>query len=316
MNYDAFISYRREGGAAEARLLRQSLMARGLNVFLDVTDLHKGYFDEELLQRISAAPNFIPILTPGALDRCADPHDWMRQEIRHAIREKRNIVPVIVEDFVFPPTLPDDIVNLPRHQGVQYSHQYFDAMTQSIVDHLEVTSGSRPATTPAASPSPPRAPTVATGVGPLHWVLHLLIGATLGLLGAAIGMEQWLRGSVSAVNTSAVLQVCGLIPGAAAAVVARRFRSLLAKIGVATIVGAMALELEFLFNLVVLSRGSVDQFNHHLPFWLGLYPKDPDVMMREAFGLGLRLGAVAGLLAGLGDVVLQVVRRRWRAARP
>ena len=44
-----FISYRREGGAETARLLRYELLARGWDVFLDVEDLKGGTFDERLL---------------------------------------------------------------------------------------------------------------------------------------------------------------------------------------------------------------------------------------------------------------------------
>jgi hypothetical protein len=42
--YDVFISYRRDKGGAEARLIRAALAERGLRVFLDVTDLSKRHF--------------------------------------------------------------------------------------------------------------------------------------------------------------------------------------------------------------------------------------------------------------------------------
>lgn len=310
MNYDAFISYRRDSGAAEARLLRQSLMARGLSVFLDVTDLRRGYFDEELLQRISAAPNFIPILTPGALDRCDDPQDWMRQEIRHAISEKRNIVPVIVADFAFPPALPADIGTLPRHQGVQYSHQYFDAMTQAIVDSLDVSASATPAPAQTAGAGRDRvaAPPVAPQRRPLHWGWHLLVGSVLGLIGGAINL-QFLH--FSSLDEPAVLQVCGVVPGAVAALVARRLQRIPVAMALATAAGALTVDLLFLSSFLVLTAGDVSEFNRHLPFWLGPN-KAEDEMMREAFALGLRLGIIPGLLAGAGNVALQELRRRWR----
>ena len=44
--FDLFISYRREGGDAAALFLREKLMQRGMRVFLDVVELHRGYFDE------------------------------------------------------------------------------------------------------------------------------------------------------------------------------------------------------------------------------------------------------------------------------
>jgi hypothetical protein len=94
--YDVFISYGRDKGGAEARLIRAALAERGLRVFLDVTDLSKGHFDEALLRYIAATPSFILILSPDALDpRIQKQEDWMRREVAHAILTGRNIVPVM-----------------------------------------------------------------------------------------------------------------------------------------------------------------------------------------------------------------------------
>jgi hypothetical protein len=148
--FDVFISYRREGGDATALFLREKLIQRGLRVFLDVVELHRGYFDEALLTCIADAPNFLVILSPGALDRCVQPEDWLRQEIAHAIRTKRNIIPVLTRNFTFPAELPEDISTLPRHQGVEYSHMYHTAMIDSILKSIE----SSPAQITPSSPTP------------------------------------------------------------------------------------------------------------------------------------------------------------------
>jgi hypothetical protein len=134
--YDVFISYRRENGAAEARLIRAELERQGWQVFLDVEDLNRGYFDQALLRCISDAPNFVIILSPGCLERCSNTDDWLRQEIAHAISTERNIVPVLISGFSFPSNLDESISPLQRQQGVEYSHKYFTAMVQRIVDCL------------------------------------------------------------------------------------------------------------------------------------------------------------------------------------
>jgi hypothetical protein len=132
--YDVFISYRRDKGGAEARLIRAALAERGLRVFLDVTDLSKGHFDEALLRYVAATPSFIVILSPDALDpRIQKQEDWMRREVAHAILTGRNIVPVMFPEFEFPAQLPDDIKDLPRHQGVKYSHDFFEAVIDKIL---------------------------------------------------------------------------------------------------------------------------------------------------------------------------------------
>jgi hypothetical protein len=134
---DVFISYRREGGDALALFFRGEFMRRGYSVFLDVADLKRGYFDETLLTYIAEAPSFIVILSPHSLDRCNQEGDWLRREIAQAIKAERNIIPILMPGFEFPPDLPPDINLLPRHQAVPYSHVYFEAMIDKILTSIE-----------------------------------------------------------------------------------------------------------------------------------------------------------------------------------
>ena len=136
--YDVFISYRRDGGGAEARLIQAALQSRNVHAFLDVTELGRGYFDEALLKSIEQAPNFVVILSPPALDRAESDEDWLRKEIAHALKTDRNVVPLIMPGFQFPAKLPRDLKNLPRHQGMDYSHLYFDAMIQKLIATLDL----------------------------------------------------------------------------------------------------------------------------------------------------------------------------------
>ena len=311
MEYDVFISYRRDSGAAEARLLRQALMDRGKRVFLDVTDLRKGYFDDELLRRISATPNFLPVLTRGALDECVQPKDWFRREITHAIHERKNIIPVMIGDFSFPADLPAEIADLPRHQGVAYSHQYFDAMTQTILEGLVSAAPDEAPhaasavlalrTTGARTSEAPAEP-----VGPVHWSYDLIGGAALGLVGGVINLVL-LNLGFSELDEIAVLLVCGIVPGAVAGMIARKTRGWFPKVVVGAIAGAVTTAALFLLNYFVLG-GSAEQFNRHLPFWLG--PGDEHIMLGEAFMLAIPLGATPGVVVGLAGAALQMLRKR------
>ena len=136
--YDVFISYRRDGGSAEARLLQSQLASRKIRAFLDVTELGRGYFDDALLKHIDETPNFVVILSPNCLNRSDDDEDWLRKEIGHALATNRNVVPLMMPGFHWPPKLPDDLKNLPRHNGMDYSHLYFDAMMQKLVSILDL----------------------------------------------------------------------------------------------------------------------------------------------------------------------------------
>jgi hypothetical protein len=134
--HDVFLSYRRVTGAAEVRAIRGELRARGVRAFLDVDDLGPGHFDEALLAYVDTTPNFVVVLSLQALDGCAAPDDWLRQEIARAIRTHRNILPVIMPGFVFPESLPTEIDAIRIHQGLPYSHEYFQAMIEKLVGFL------------------------------------------------------------------------------------------------------------------------------------------------------------------------------------
>nr|VFK54661.1 MAG: Tetratricopeptide repeat-containing protein [Candidatus Kentron sp. TUN]VFK58106.1 MAG: Tetratricopeptide repeat-containing protein [Candidatus Kentron sp. TUN] len=95
-----FISYRRDAiGKLFARSIERELTHRGYDVFLDVDTMEPGVWVEQIEREIPARAHFLLLLTPGALDPCADEGDWVRREYQFATRHGRNIVPVRSEDF-------------------------------------------------------------------------------------------------------------------------------------------------------------------------------------------------------------------------
>ncbi len=134
---DVFISYRRDGGYAMARLLYECFNNLGLSVFLDLEELRSGPFNEKLYEAIDNSENFVLVLPPNALDRCAHENDWLRLEIEHAIKQKKNIIPIMMVGFKFPDNLPESLKVLPYFNGVQSSREYFDATFEKIVSMLK-----------------------------------------------------------------------------------------------------------------------------------------------------------------------------------
>ncbi len=136
-----FISYRRETGSIMARIVQSELKKRGHLSFLDVDDLGPKQFGERLLREIESVPNFVVVLSPGSMDRCTDHDDWLRREISHAITTHRNIVPLMVDEFQYPPKkkIPDELEELLHHNGVNYSHEYFAATFDKLSDFLQKT---------------------------------------------------------------------------------------------------------------------------------------------------------------------------------
>ena len=137
--YDVFISYRRDGGGERAILIEQELERRGYRVFLDVNDLYSGAFNEALYQTIENTPNFIVILTPQSLDRCLDPEDWVRKEIAHALKSKKNIIPIMSTSFVWPKDdLPAELEPLRKCNAIRELTQieYYPAVFERLVTFM------------------------------------------------------------------------------------------------------------------------------------------------------------------------------------
>jgi len=125
MKCDIFISYRRDGGDMTAMYIYQALKERGYNVFYDLEVLRAGKFNDALLENIRVCKDFVLILSPHALDRCGDENDWVRKEIAEALRQKKNIIPVMLNGFSFPEHLPDDIDDVRYQNGLTATTEYF-----------------------------------------------------------------------------------------------------------------------------------------------------------------------------------------------
>ena len=140
--YDVFLSYRRSTGSQLASLLKVHLQLKGLNVFLDVTGLGGGKFDDALLTTISNSLNMIMVLTPGALDRCQDDdrvQDWVHKELVHALDNSIPVVPVL-DNFMWPESdlMPADIRAIRKLNGVHWTHEYQDACVDKLVSFLNL----------------------------------------------------------------------------------------------------------------------------------------------------------------------------------
>lgn len=127
--YDIFISYRRDGGYETAQQISQYLKYKGYNVFFDLENLREsGKFNTRLISIIENCKDFIIVFPTTDTERLWNDDDWVRTELACAIRNDKNIVPILLRDFKFPKELPDDINEVRFYQGVAAGdHNYFDA---------------------------------------------------------------------------------------------------------------------------------------------------------------------------------------------
>lgn len=142
-----FISYRREGGADLAGRISDKLKSLGYRAFYDIESMRSGTFDAQILKAIEASNDVLLVLPPKGLDRCVAEDDWVRQEIEHAIKCQKNIIPLMMRGFEFPAEMPRSISVVSRFEGVHVFPEYFNA----VIDRIQELLISKPAAAGGAS---------------------------------------------------------------------------------------------------------------------------------------------------------------------
>lgn len=137
-NYQIFISYRRNGSDAHARVFYEKLKEIGYSVFLDFESLFSGGFENNILSAIEQCEDFVLLLPKDGLKRCVNEEDVLRKEIRQAIKSGKNIIPIFINGFTMPDKekLPEDIAELADEHGFECSMEYFDAVFEKLLRNL------------------------------------------------------------------------------------------------------------------------------------------------------------------------------------
>ena len=143
-NYQIFISYRRDGGDALAGRIADQLRNLGYKVFFDVETMRSGSFNKQIFNAIDTCTDVLVILPPHALNRCRKKEDWVRQEVAYALKQKKNVIPIMMRGFRFPIFLPNDIASLKYMQGIAASSEYFDAAIQKLEQLLTCKAADNP----------------------------------------------------------------------------------------------------------------------------------------------------------------------------
>ena len=110
--YEAFISYRRNGGSELAEFLKNKLEEQAILTFYDHDELHFGDFRRQLILNNLSSKNLILLLTnnvyhePNALTqnslgRCENDGDWVKREIKTAMLTHKRIIPIVEKGFSF-----------------------------------------------------------------------------------------------------------------------------------------------------------------------------------------------------------------------
>lgn len=124
-----FISYRREGGAEKANLVKKELMLHGYteeDIFLDVHSMHQCDFVQRIPNAIKNSDSFILIVGNHTFDKCKATKDWLRQEIEIAIDNSIPIIPIFFDNITFidPQNIPVSLHKLCSRNGVSFNAEY------------------------------------------------------------------------------------------------------------------------------------------------------------------------------------------------
>ena len=138
-----FISYRRTN-LPWALNIYQYLTYHNYDAFFDYESIDSGSFEQVIVGNIKARAHFLVLLTPSALERCANPDDWLRREIETAMDEKRNVIPLFLENFSFgnpsvSKVLTGKLAALKSYNGLNIHTDYFqEAMQRLCTRFLDV----------------------------------------------------------------------------------------------------------------------------------------------------------------------------------
>lgn len=138
--YDVFISYRRQGGAEKAELVKGELIKRGFResrMFMDTRSLSSGNYMESILKALDASRNLVVVITKDSFKDLAEESPWTK-EISHALVSGKTIVPIYFDGIneIKADSLPDSIQRLAFENAVIYVHQYADASFDRLAERL------------------------------------------------------------------------------------------------------------------------------------------------------------------------------------
>lgn len=144
MKYDIFISYKRKS-LATANNLYYRLTTRGYLTFFDLEEMRKDNFNTQLLNYIENAKDVFVILEEGSLDACKIGNweeDWFCREIAHAIKMKKNIIPILLDNYKMPNQefFPEALKELSLKNAPEFSFSYFEEYINKLIEKDYLTS--------------------------------------------------------------------------------------------------------------------------------------------------------------------------------
>lgn len=153
-----FLSYRRTDTSGHAGRIYDRIATRFPGrVFRDLEALTPGVdFVQEIDRRVATAAAMVVVIGPTwASERLFAEDDFVRLEVRSALKRNIPTIPVLVLDAELPAldVLPPDLHLLRRRQALSVREDAFDAGMQKLIVALEGALGEAPPKPPRPAPS-------------------------------------------------------------------------------------------------------------------------------------------------------------------
>lgn len=147
MKHDIFISYKRIS-LPTANNLYYRLTMRGYSVFFDLEEMRRNNFDEQIYENIQSSKDFFVILEESSLISCFSgdyQNDWFCKEIIFALKENKNIIPVLLNGYKMPSEelLPPELKELSKKNALEFSYTYFDDYIDKLISKGYLTATSK-----------------------------------------------------------------------------------------------------------------------------------------------------------------------------
>lgn len=141
--YDVFISYRHDGGQYLALLIYDYLTKNGKTVFWDNQSLKSGEYEQQIYDVMKECKDVLVILSPGSYERMKEEGDWVRKEILCAMKAKRKVLLVpmenvkILDENEVKNTLPEELHGICRFHGIGVGAATFDSDIKRVWNALK-----------------------------------------------------------------------------------------------------------------------------------------------------------------------------------
>lgn len=100
--------------------------------------MHQGRFDQQIRRFVQESPNFLLVLSPGALDKAFEENDWVTQEIAIALQDPEKQILLLADpEFCFPEQLPAALNPIRNMHYYEMRMDNFAAQMERTIQELK-----------------------------------------------------------------------------------------------------------------------------------------------------------------------------------